>query len=383
MHRGPFNLRKALSILRAEIFGQTHAAASGAVALLSAQDWVELAALLAREPQIVPQGRATRRPNPGLGRSVLTGRGMDYVESRAYQPGDDLRSMHWTLMARTGKPHVKRHHEEHAGAWHALVDLRGGMAFGTRVRTKAQQAVRAVQLAAGMQAQESAQTAISCSLWKNDGLHVRGFGRGMPAVRRLASWLMAETLPARPAPFSQAAPRQSQMEFAAWTSRLRGSYPAPTRVVLAGDWSWFDASAGSSLWGLGAAAELLVLLIRDPAEITLGAVGRAWFEDLATGAVGWLQTDEWLGGDFAQAAQQSAAARARLLKAAGGRVVELHTTDDGASLVRSLGAVLGAKIGAGGRVTTLEASGGAGAAANDALPSRTRAAENEAARRHP
>ncbi|WP_051849370.1 DUF58 domain-containing protein [Thiomonas sp. FB-Cd] len=381
MHGRPLNLRKALGTLR-DILGQPSVPASGPLTLLSAQDWVELAALLGKGPKVAPPSLATRRRNPGEGGSVFTGRGMDYVESRAYQAGDDLRSMHWTLMARTGKPHVKLHHEEHAGAWHGLIDLRGSMAFGTRVRTKAQQAARAVQLAAGMQAKQSAQTAITCSLWKDDGLHVRGFGRGVPAVRRLANWLMVETLLATPAPFARAAPRQSQMQFAAWAKRLGSSNPRPTRIVMAGDWSWFDASAASSLWSLGVAAEVLVLFIRDPAEITLDSMGQAWFEDLATGAVGWLQTDERLRGHYAQAAQQSAAARLHQLEAAGARLVELHTTDDGASMLHALGAALGARVAAGGRTTAARRSGREGEAPKEAWPSRPHAAEIGASRRH-
>jgi uncharacterized protein (DUF58 family) len=381
MHGRPLNLRKALGTLWG-ILGQPPVPASGALTLLSARDWVELAAFLGKGPDVAPPSQATRRRNPGEGRSVFIGRGMDYVESRTYQAGDDLRSMHWTLMARTGKPHVKLHHEEHVGVWHGLIDLRGSMAFGTRVRTKAQQAARAVQLAAGMQARQSAQTAITCTLWKDDGLHVRGFGRGMPAVRRLANWLMVETLPAKPGPFARVAPRQSQMQFDAWTKRLGGSDPRPTRIVMAGDWSWFDASAGSSLWGLGVAAEVLGLFIRDPAEITLGSVGQAWFEDLATGAVGWLQPDERLRAHFAQAAQQSSAVRVRQIEASGARVVELQTTDDNASMLHSIGAALGARVVAGARTTVARRSGTADEAPKEALPSRAHAAEIGATRRH-
>ncbi|MDE2253745.1 MAG: DUF58 domain-containing protein, partial [Betaproteobacteria bacterium] len=109
MHGRPLNLRKALGTLWG-ILGQPPVPASGALTLLSARDWVELAALLGKGPDVAPPSQATRRRNPGEGRSVFIGRGMDYVESRTYQAGDDLRSMHWTLMARTGKPHVKLHH---------------------------------------------------------------------------------------------------------------------------------------------------------------------------------------------------------------------------------------------------------------------------------
>ncbi len=44
--------------------------------------------------------------------SSFKGRGMDFDETRIYQPGDDIRSMDWRVTARTGKPHTKIFKEE-------------------------------------------------------------------------------------------------------------------------------------------------------------------------------------------------------------------------------------------------------------------------------
>ena len=38
----------------------------------------------------------------GLHDSRFRGRGMDYLESRTYQAGDDIRNMDWRVTARTG-----------------------------------------------------------------------------------------------------------------------------------------------------------------------------------------------------------------------------------------------------------------------------------------
>lgn len=48
----------------------------------------------------------------GLHRSRLRGRGMDFDQVRAYQTGDDARSIDWRVTARTGKVHTKIFHEE-------------------------------------------------------------------------------------------------------------------------------------------------------------------------------------------------------------------------------------------------------------------------------
>lgn len=53
-----------------------------------------------------------RSPLLGLHQSRLRGRGMDFDQVRAYQAGDDARSIDWRVTARTGEVHTKVFHEE-------------------------------------------------------------------------------------------------------------------------------------------------------------------------------------------------------------------------------------------------------------------------------
>ncbi len=77
--------------------------------------------------------------------SPFKGRGVEYDESRLYQPGDDLRTMDWRVTARTGKPHTKVFRDERDRPVIVWLDLRRPMHFATRGVFKA---VRAAQLAA-------------------------------------------------------------------------------------------------------------------------------------------------------------------------------------------------------------------------------------------
>ena len=56
---------------------------------------------------------------------------MDYLESRDYQPGDDIRNMDWRVTARTNRAHVKLYQEERERPVVVMVDLGPGMFFAT------------------------------------------------------------------------------------------------------------------------------------------------------------------------------------------------------------------------------------------------------------
>ncbi len=77
--------------------------------------------------------------------SPYKGRGVEFDESRLYQPGDDLRTIDWRVTARTGKPHTKVFREERNRPVFIWLDLRRPMLFATRGAFKG---VRAAEMAA-------------------------------------------------------------------------------------------------------------------------------------------------------------------------------------------------------------------------------------------
>lgn len=68
--------------------------------------------------------------------SKLRGRGLDFVEIRPYQSGDDTRTMDWKVTARTRVPHIRVCAEEKDRAVLLIVDQRQNMFFGTRRQMK-------------------------------------------------------------------------------------------------------------------------------------------------------------------------------------------------------------------------------------------------------
>lgn len=104
-------------------------------------DLAELVALRARAAK-----SAMQRAHSSLAgghTSALRGRGMDYAESRAYEPGDDARNIDWRRTARSGKWHTKLFEAEREHGLLLLVDTHATMRFGTRARYKSVAAARA------------------------------------------------------------------------------------------------------------------------------------------------------------------------------------------------------------------------------------------------
>lgn len=66
-------------------------------------------------------------------RSVFRGTGMEFAEVRAYQHGDDYRSIDWNVSARMGSPYVKTFHEERELTVLLVVDRSGSVEFGQPV----------------------------------------------------------------------------------------------------------------------------------------------------------------------------------------------------------------------------------------------------------
>ncbi|PID91831.1 MAG: DUF58 domain-containing protein [Bacteroidetes bacterium] len=78
----------------------------------------------------------TRQFFAGEYHSAFKGRGMTFSEVRAYQYGDDIRSIDWNVTARFNQPFVKVFEEERELTVMLLIDLSASGSFGTRSQLK-------------------------------------------------------------------------------------------------------------------------------------------------------------------------------------------------------------------------------------------------------
>ena len=68
--------------------------------------------------------------------SVFKGQGMEFSEVREYQYGDDVRLIDWNVSARQNKPFIKKFKEERDLTVMLLVDVSASLRYATRGETK-------------------------------------------------------------------------------------------------------------------------------------------------------------------------------------------------------------------------------------------------------
>lgn len=90
--------------------------------------------------QLQPKATAAYQQLAGNYLAKIKGRGMEFAEVRHYQAGDDVRTIDWSVTARTGKAHTKLFHEEKERPVFILLDLSDSMVFGSQFVFKSVQA---------------------------------------------------------------------------------------------------------------------------------------------------------------------------------------------------------------------------------------------------
>lgn len=211
--------------------------------------------------------------------SGFRGRGMDFEEHRAYQPGDEARTIDWRVTARTGKPHVRLYREERERPVLLAIDLRPPMWFGTRGCYKAVLAARAAALCA-WSAVANGDRVGGLSFGRRHHTEIRVAG-GPRGVLRLLHSLESDT-PLE----TDAAPRA----LADAIQRLLRTTRPGSLVGLFSDFRGMGRIEADLLRRLTRRAELIVGFVHDPLEAELPPPGQYPVADCAGGAAYLLNT---------------------------------------------------------------------------------------------
>ena len=198
--------------------------------------------------------------------SHFRGRGMEFDESRPYQPGDDPRSIDWRVTARSTEAYTKLFREERERPVLVVVDLRSNMHFATRGCYKSVNASRASALLSW------------AAHHRGDRLGGLIFGDTThrelkPRLGRRAALRFVHELVEHPDwQTSEAMPEADPFTNA--MSALRRVARPGSLVVVVSDFQGFNLSAQSYLSSVARHNEVLAVFMNDPIERELPPPGR-------------------------------------------------------------------------------------------------------------
>jgi len=246
----------------------------------------------------------------GTYRSVFRGSGLDFEEVREYEPGDDIRSIDWNVTARMGTPFIKKYREERALNIYLAVDVSASSWFGTVRQSKrelaadvgallAVAAIRNYDRVSLMLFADAVQEFIPPKVGRDHLLHV---------IRQL---LYAES-------------RRARTDIATATRYLGNVAKKRSVMFVVSD--FLDAGFDAPLRMLGRKHDVIAVVVNDPRELELPAVGIVALEDAETGQTVEIDTSRpALREAYAAAARERRIERRRAFARMGIDSVDLYT----------------------------------------------------------
>lgn len=207
-------------------------------------------------------------------RSVFKGRGLDFEELRAYEPGDDLRTIDWNVTARLGTTHVRQYREERELNVIVALDVSASGSFGSLKRSKLERARDAATafVFAATQQRDRAGLALFTD---------RAEAWVPPSRGRLHALRLARTILGHQ-PLSKGTSLSGLVSF------LDRRISRRSVVVLIGD--FLDEGYEDALAVLGRRHDLIPIVVRDPRENELPDLGPLLLSDAETGRQALVDT---------------------------------------------------------------------------------------------
>ena len=245
-------------------------------------------------------------------RSTFRGQGMEFAEVRAYEIGDDYRTIDWNVSARLGSPYVKTFTEERELTVLLVVDHSGSTRFG-EPRTKAGLAAEVAAVLALAAARQSDR--VGALLFSDRVEQVIPPRKGRRHALRVIRDLVAF------APAGRTTDLAASLTYAVRLLNHR-SIVVVLSDFLAPNWE-------RPLQRLAARHEVVAVTVDDPRELAFPPSGWLDLEDAETGRRVMVNAgDREVRGRLASLALRRVEERRRALAAAGVDHVALVTGQD-------------------------------------------------------
>ncbi|NDK90535.1 DUF58 domain-containing protein [Gordonia desulfuricans] len=243
---------------------------------------------------------------------LIPGPGSEPGEARAYQPGDDIRRMEWSVTARTTQPHVRQMIADRELETWIVVDASASLDFGTVNCTKRDLAVAAsaalVHLTAGGGNRHGAIVVTGDQVVRIPAragrVHDQHLLKAIATTRRAAPGVRGDL--------------KAGIEALRRPERRRGLAVVVSDFLGPIDWE-------RSLRAIGAHHELLAVEVLDQRDLELPPVGQVRLADPESGEVREVTVTETLRRDFAAAAREHQQKVRRVVRSCGGPVLSLRT----------------------------------------------------------
>ena len=256
-------------------------------------------------------------------RSLFRGNGIDMVDLREYQPGDDVRAIDWNVTARMDTPYVREYVEDRELTAWFLLDLSPSVDFGTADSERLKRTVLTDFVATLARLMTRRGNRVGAMFYGSVVERVMPARGGRDQVLRLIDDLRLR--PAQPnAPFTDLAPL---LQAAAHAIKRRSLVFVVSDFISVAGWE-------RPLSLLNRRHEVVAVRLTDPRETELPDVGPLIMQDAETGEQLYVDThNAAFRRRFAEAARRRETEINGAFHRSGVEALSLSTDDD---LVRAI-----------------------------------------------
>lgn len=208
--------------------------------------------------------------------TAFKGQGITFSDFREYIPGDDIRSISWTLTARAEKPYIKKFDEERELTLMLGVDISASSDFGSKKYFKGEVINHLAALMSFSAAKNKDR--IGLCMFSDRVEHYVPPAKGHGQVQRILRDLYYFK------------PRHTKTRIASMVEHLQGILKKRATVFLFSD--FLDDNFGDSLKTFGKKHEVVAVIVRDPLEQALPDIGLVTLQDPESGETAVVDTSD-------------------------------------------------------------------------------------------